>query len=243
MSTTNTTQGSNTSTLQFNPIAQGIYNQLIQGGGKVLGDYMNAPLSNPYYNLGAAQSQRGAQQAGQNNIAALGQNMLTSGISGQAGAGFKQAQLAQTGRANQAMSSQANVSNVLAALQRQMAAAGTGLSFSPQLTGQTGNFNQSQTQSGLGTWLPQLLSAAGGAAMGGLTGGASMLGGAGGGFGMSGGFAGGSGGAPAMNSSWLNSGNSGFNPYQSGFAGSGGLGAMLMGGGGQAPPPPWMQQV
>lgn len=169
MSTTNETTGSNS--LQFNPIAQGVYDQLIKGGGNVLSGYMNSPLSNPAYNLGAAQSQKGAQQAGANNMASLNQNMLTSGMSGQAGAGFKQAQMAQTGRANQAMSSQANVSNVLAALQRQMTAAGTGLSFSPQLTGSTSK--QTQTQSGLGTWLPQLLSGIAGAGMGAMTGGMS----------------------------------------------------------------------
>jgi hypothetical protein len=48
-----------------------------------------------------------------------------------------------------------------------------------------------------------------------------------------------------MNSSWLNSGNSGFNPYQSGFAGmqQGGFANQLMNQpSGSAAPPPWMQQ-
>jgi hypothetical protein len=172
MGTTNTTTGSNQSTLQFNPASQSIYNMLTGGASQQLQGYINSPFSNPQYNLGAAQSQKGAQQAGQNNMAALQQSMLTNGLTGQAGAGFKAAQTAQTGRANQAMGSQANVQNILAALQRQQSAIGTGLSFSPQLTGQTGNFNQSSQQSGLGTWLPQVLGAGLGAAMGGLTGGA-----------------------------------------------------------------------
>lgn len=174
MSTKQQTQGSNSSQLQFNPIAQQMYNQLVSGGGNVLKGYINDPFGNAFYNLGAGQSQRGAQQAGANNMAALRQLMRTSGFGGQAGAGFSAAQQARTGRANSAMSSQANTSNVLAALQRQMMAAGTGLSFSPQLTGQTGNFSQTSQTSGLGTWLPQLMSGAISAGMGAMTGGASM---------------------------------------------------------------------
>lgn len=170
MGTTNQTSGTNTSQLSFNPLSQGVYNQLTSGAGGVLGGYINNPFGNPYYTLGAAQSQKGAQQAGQNNMAALLQNQKALGLGGQAGQGWMSAQRAQTGRANQAMSSQANVNNVLAALQRQMSAAGTGLSYSPQLTGQSGKFSQFQNQSGLGTWLPQLLGAGLGAATMGFSG-------------------------------------------------------------------------
>lgn len=158
MGVSNTTTGSNQSNLQFNPISQGIYNQLTSGAGNVLGQYINTPLGNPAYNLGASQSQKGAQQAGGANMAAMMQNMQSSGMNGQAGAGFKQAQQAQTGRVTSATSSQANTQNVLSALQRQMGAIGTGLSYSPQLMGQSGNFNQNQTQIGLGSFLPQLIS-------------------------------------------------------------------------------------
>lgn len=179
MSTTNTTTGSNQSTLQFNPLAQGVYNNMISGGGSVLGGYINNPFSNAMYQMGASQSAKGAQQAGQTNMQALLQNQKALGLGGKAGQGWLGAQQAQTGRANQAMSSQANVSNVLAALQRQMAATGMGMSFSPQLTGQSGTFNQQQTTSGLGTWLPQLMGAGLSAGLGAMTGGASsVLGGA-----------------------------------------------------------------
>jgi hypothetical protein len=166
--------GTNTSGLQFNPLAQSTYNNLVGGAGGVLGGYINSPFGNPSYTLGAAQSAQGAQQAGGNNMAALMQNMLTSGMGGQAGAGFKQAQLAQTGRANQALTSQSKIQNVLGALQRQMSAAGTGLSFSPQLTGQSGSFKSQNFPSGLGTWLPQVLSGAAGIGLAGATGGASL---------------------------------------------------------------------
>lgn len=168
MPTTNTTTGSNSSTLQFNPMAQGVYNNLVQGAGGILGGYMNNPFGNPSYTMGAAQSQAGAQAAGNNNMQALNQSALTNGLTGKSGAGFMAAQKAQTGRANQAMSSQANIQNIMQALQRQMSAAGTGLSFSPQLTGQTGNFSQQSSMGGLGSWLPQLMGAGLGAGLGAL---------------------------------------------------------------------------
>lgn len=234
MGTTNTTTGSNTSSLQFNPIAQGMYNQLIQGGGNVLSGYINNPFGNAAYQMGASQSQAGAQQAGNNNMQALNQSALTNGMTGQAGAGFMNAQRAQTGRANQAMSSQANIQNVLSALQRQMSAAGTGMSFSPQLTGQTGNFSQQSSMSGLGTWLPQLLGAAGSAALGAATGGASTAAGAAGKGGGS--FASqvpGFGSSP--NPNFMNSLN---NPFQMAGSGSGGFGGMS--GGGMSAPSPFM---
>jgi mucin-19 len=218
MGTTNTTTGSNTSNLQFNPFAQNLYNSLIGGAGNVLGGYMNNPFGNPYYTMGAAQSQAGAQAAGANNMKALSQNALTSGLTGQSGAGFMAAQKAQTGRANQAMSSQANVQNVLSALQRQMSAAGTGLSFSPQLTGQSGNFTQQSTQGGLGTYAPALASLGLGAMTGGL--GSLALGGLG---------ALGSSALPGQSSSQLGGSLSNAGLFTSGMAGmgSGGLAGML----------------
>ena len=155
MGTTTKTSGSNTSNLQFNPISQGIYNNLIQGGGKQLGDMINNPFGNALYSMGLGQSQKGAQQQGANNMGVLNQNQRVQGLGGQAGAGWLAAQKAMTGRANASMMSNANVSNVMSALQRQMAATGMGMSFSPQLTGQTGNFSQQQSTGGLGTWLPQ----------------------------------------------------------------------------------------
>jgi len=162
MPTNSVTTGSNTSNLQFNPIAQQLYNSLITGGGNVLSGYMNNPFGNTAYTIGAAQSQAGAQAAGNNNMQALQQNMKTSGIGGKTGQGFSAAQTAQMGRANQSLSSQANVQNVLAALQRQMGAAGTGLSFSPQLTGQSGTFNQNGSLGGAGSYSPLFSAGLGG---------------------------------------------------------------------------------
>lgn len=171
MSTKTQTTGSDTSNLQFNPLAQSIYNSLIGSGGSTMQDFMNAPISNASYLQGAAQSQNAAKTAGANMLSTLGQNKLALGLGGQSGAGWLDAQKSQATRAGQAVSSKANISNILAAMQRQMTAAGTGLSFSPQLTGQTGKFTQTQTTGGLGSYLPQILSGIGGGLMGGLMGG------------------------------------------------------------------------
>lgn len=220
MGTTNTTTGSNTSSLNFNPASQSIYNALIAGGSNTMLGYMNNPFNNPAYTMGAAQGQKGAKQLGANAMGALNQNQLAQGLGGQAGQGWLGAQRAQTGRANQSLSSQANIQNVLSAMQRQMAAAGTGLSFSPQLTGQTGNFSQTQQTSGLGTWLPQVMGAGLGALTGGMTGGLSTMMQAGGGGGFGGGFSGGNmfqsmypGGAGSPFGGLTNSGGAPTNPF------------------------------
>jgi len=172
---------------------------------------MNNPFGNAFYRLGAGQSQQAANQLGQQNMNAFNQNYLTSGFGGQAGAAFKAAQGAQIGRANQALRSQANIGNIMAALQRQLGATGMGLSYSPLMTGtnSSGTSNTTQTTSGTGTWLPQLIGAGLGAATMGLGGLGGMAGG------MSA-FGAGSGGAIAnqglsnFNSNMMNA-NSGIN--------------------------------
>jgi hypothetical protein len=160
------TTGSSNNTLNFNPIAQGIYNSLVGGGSSVLQGYMNNPLSNPTYRLGAAQAVKGAQQAGANNMGVLNQNQKVNGLTGNAGAGWLTSQRNQTGRANQSLVSNANIQNVQGAMNRQIGAAGTALSFNPQLTGSSGTSNQTTSTGGLGTWLPQLLSSGLGAGLG-----------------------------------------------------------------------------
>jgi len=170
MSTKQTTDSTNT--LNYDPNALSTYKQLISGGGNVLSQYMNNPFGNAFYNMGLGQSMAGANQLGQQNINTLSNNMAISGLGGNSGNAFQQAMLSNIGRGNQSIRSQANIGNVMNALQRQMTATGMGMSFSPLLTGQKGQ--TTQTQSGLGTWLPQLLGTAASAGMAGLTGGASL---------------------------------------------------------------------
>lgn len=166
MSTTQQTSSANSSNLQFNPIAQGIYNQLIGQGGSALNGYMNNPFGNAFYQQGLGMSQAGAAQAGANNTAALKQNALTSGLTGPGGSSWMGAETGKTQRANQSMMSQSNIQNVMQALSRQMTSAGTGLAFSPQLTGQSGTSTGKQSSGGFSSFIiPQIMSAFGSGGM------------------------------------------------------------------------------
>lgn len=177
MSTKKETTSNNQSQLQFDPQSKNIYNQLTGSGSNVLQQYMSQPFNNPYYNLGAAQGQLGANKMGQNMTNALTQNMRVSGIGGGAGNAFQMAQMGKIGRATGAMRSQANLQNIFGALGRQMTATGMGMSFQPLMTGESSNSKSVEQTSGTGTWLPQLLGGLAGGAMGMATGGLSSLGG------------------------------------------------------------------
>lgn len=168
--TTTDTKADSSSQLQYDPGALGLYGNLTRSGGQQLSQMMNQPFSNPLYQMGLGQSQAGATAAGNQAMQMLGNNQKVSGLSGNAGQGWLAAQKGRTGRSNLSMMSGANTSNVMAALQRQLQATGMGMAFQPLMTGEKGKSNSltSQQQSGLGTWLPQLLSAGLGAATGGL---------------------------------------------------------------------------
>lgn len=169
MSTKQETQSQNT--LNYDKGSKSNYDSLTGAGTNVLSSYMNNPFGNAFYRMGLGQSQAGATAQGSNNMSALMSQMKTSGFAGNGGNAFQMGQMGKIGRSNSSMMANANTSNVMSALQRQMTATGMGMSFNPLLSGTSGT--QTQTTSGLGTWLPQLLGAAGGAAMGMATGGAS----------------------------------------------------------------------
>jgi hypothetical protein len=222
MGTQQTTTGATSNQLQFNPGSESIYNALTGAGSKVLQGYMNDPFGNAFYKLGAGQSQQGATQLGNQNMQSLLQSMKTSGIGGNAGNAFQSAMTSNIGRSNQALRSQANMQNIFQALNRQMGATGMGMSFSPQITGSSGTSNQQTSTGGLGTWLPQLMGSALGAASG------------------FGGFGGGGGGAMPV----APSGNQTFPGFSGGMAGApqGGGGFGTVPGMGPAPFPSWIMQ-
>lgn len=172
MSTKTTSTSDNT--LNYDSASKNIYNQLTGSGSKVLLDYIKNPFNNSAYNLGLGQSMKGATSLGNQNIQSMLNNMKISGIGGGAGNAFQNAMMGNIGRGNQSLRSQANLSNVFSALNRQMTATGMGMSFNPLLTGESGK--STQQTGGLGTWLPQLLGSLGGMALGGATGGMGGMG-------------------------------------------------------------------
>lgn len=159
MSKKTTTTQNSSNALQYDPASKNIYNQLTGAGSKQLLDLINNPFSNPLYSLGLGQSMKGAGAMGNNAMQALMQNFKQGGFGGNAGNGFMAAQMGKIGRMNLSNRANANTSNVMNALQRQLTATGMGMSFNPLLTGEKGKSNSTQTESGLGTWLPQLLGA------------------------------------------------------------------------------------
>lgn len=168
-------QTNSTNSLAYDPGSKKNYNTLTNAGTGVLSGYMNNPFNNGYFNLGQGMGQAAAQKQGSTLMNALKQNMLTSGISGNAGNAFQLGQKAKIGRATSSMGAQSTMANIQGALGRQMQATQMGMSFNPLLTGSSGQ--TVQQQSGLGTWLPQLAGAAIGAGVGAATGGMSTLGG------------------------------------------------------------------
>ena len=91
-----------------------------------------------------------------NNAAAMGYS--TNG-------GLANSMLARAGRDTSSLQAQGFRGAVGNATARQMQSAGLLNSFQPLMTGSNGTFSNTQTTSGLGTWLPQLISAGAGAAM------------------------------------------------------------------------------
>lgn len=161
------TQNKTTSTAQFNTQAMGQYNQLQPSIGSALQGNIDNPFSNMMFNtqLGmqrqSNQAQFGAQQQ------ALLQRSQALGIN--PSSPQYAYMMNQLQRQNMAGTSQGYNNLLLQASQLRQQSIGMAENYRPLQTGQT----QTQSQSGLGTWLPQLA----GAAIGGLT--AGFLGGKG----------------------------------------------------------------
>lgn len=199
------------SSIQYNPQSMGTYSSLQGPLSSVLQQYMKNPLQSSFFNQNVGMGQR--QISGQNStqMRNMLSNARTSGLGAGATSPYMQSMIAMQGRNNAGAQSNNFLQNLNMARQNQMWATGQSAAYSPLMTGQT-----TQT-SGLGTWLPQVLGAAGSAALGFATGGASTAAqGGGGAFNTANGGIQGSGGY---------GGNGGVN-----FSGGGGFGSF-----GQAP--------
>lgn len=176
MSTKNTTSGSNSTAFQFNPQTMTQYLSNLNATMPFLRSNVSNPFGSDAFKQESTANQDQATQLGQrnksnilNNAAAMGYN--TNG-------GLINSMLARAGRDTSNLQAQGFRSAVANANTRQMQSAGMLNAFQPLMTGSNGNFNSTQTTSGLGTWLPQLAGAALGAATGGLTGGLTSSAGA-----------------------------------------------------------------
>jgi len=176
MSTKNTTTGSNSTSFQFDPGSMGAYQ-------KNLGQYLpfaqslyQNPFGNQMFQQENAIGQDQAASVGARNKSNVLANANAMGYG--TNSGLMNSMLQRAGLDTGALQGQAFRGAVGNANQRAMTGLGISSAFQPLMTGSNSKFNQTQTTSGLGTWLPQVAGMALGAATAGF--GAAGMGGAGG---------------------------------------------------------------
>lgn len=175
----------NTQTNQYNQASMGAYNALMPQTASMLQSYMNNPMGvvSPFYNLATQQAVRSANAAGTARMGNITGNMAALGAPNANLAAYKQSQINAGARANTANTAnaflQGNLGKAQAALGVQQAGLSGALNFRPLQTGTT----QTETQSGLGTWLPQVIGGAAGMAMNAFMPGAGAMANLGGNFG------------------------------------------------------------
>lgn len=212
-------------TQQFNPAGGATYNQLQPGIGSTLGWYMGggqagpnapgSPFQSPLFQAGMGQGITAANQSGQTAMSSLGSNMAAFGGGGSPG--FLQSQVRQAGYNTSGLRQNAYWNALNSTVGSQMNATGMAANYRPLQTGQT------QTTSGLGTWLPQVLGAGLSIGLAPFTGGASLLG-LNGALSSSGRMAGALG-NPMSQTGAMGIGSTPWNPY-GGAGGAAGLGGM-----------------
>jgi len=170
MSTKRTTQGF------FDPQSMDLFHQFGASGSNVLQDYMKDPMKASYVNLMLQQMNRQAGLLGQRGMQNLFTNVRSAGFGGSNMPAYLQSGLARQGRFTSGLQAQGLLGTLLGAEQNRRWATGQALGYRPLQTG------QEERTSGLGTWLPQAVSAGLGLASG-------FMGG-GGGRGLAAGFAG-----------------------------------------------------
>jgi hypothetical protein len=171
MSTKNvdTTQGN------YNQGSMNTFNSFQPNIQSNINDFMKNPLQSTFFNTQL-------QMANRQNAASFGANnqtMMQNYAAGGGGIGntaaYMQSNLLRNQRALSGANSNSFNNLLLGANQLRFGATSGAMNYRPLQTGQT----QTKTQSGLGTWLPQVLGGALGIAGGIASGGASMAGGGG----------------------------------------------------------------
>lgn len=166
------TKKQTTSTNTYNPASMNAFNGLQPQIQSLLQQYMTNPNSvvAPFYNQATQQAQKNAAQLGQSGISNISGNMAASGFGGTNMPAYMASQIATQNRATSGLQSNAFLQGKLgqagAALGVQQAGLAGAQGYRPLQTGGT----QTQSTSGLGTWLPQLAGTAIGAFAGPLGG-------------------------------------------------------------------------
>lgn len=163
MSTKQQTTGDNSTAFQFDPSSLSAYTRNLSQFLPTAQSWFQNPYGNQMFQQESAIGQDQAANVGSrmksnilNNAAAMGYSTNTGMINNL---------LLNAGRNTGNLQAQAFRGAIGSANQRAVQGLGISSAFQPLMTGSKGTFNQTQTTSGLGTWLPQLAGAAAGAAM------------------------------------------------------------------------------
>ena len=219
MGTKTTTDQTN----KFDPQALQAYQGMQGPLAEMLQGYMQNPFGNPFFQTQQQMGTRQAQNLGGTATSNLLRNMQSSGMFGGASSPAGLEMLQNQNRANTGLQANLGFLNpVQNALGMQQFAGGVASQYRPLQTGS----NQTQSTSGLGTWLPQVLGA--GMGIAGMAMGMPGLGGSKGG-------GGGSMWGPGSSAGWSGAGSPQMgNPPFQGF----GSQAWNLGGAQGGPPPP-----
>lgn len=157
------TKTQQTSVNSYDPTSMNAFTSMTGGMNTAVNGYMNNPFSNPFFQTQQQMGTTQANQIGGTQMSNLVRNMTSSGMGGSNNPAMLE-MMQNQGRANSNMTANLGFINPMQnAFTAQQSAIQTAANYRPLQTGGT----QTQTQSGLGTWLPQVA----GAAIGGLTGG------------------------------------------------------------------------
>src|SRR5258708_3082971 len=167
MSTKNVT----TSSAQFDPNSMGVFQGLTSTYGKSIQDLIQNPYSNMMFNTQMGMGNQALQTQEASGNQAMLQRAQAMGIN--PSSPMFQQMMAQQQRGGQGRQSDMFNNLLLQASQLRQGAIGQAGAYRPMQTGST----EEKKQSGLGTWLPQLIGAGLGAAGGAMTGGLSKAGG------------------------------------------------------------------
>lgn len=148
------TQNTQTSSSQFDPNSMGVFQGLTKTYGSAIQDEIQNPYSNMFFNMQQARGNQAINAQNASGQQSMIQRAQAMGMDPHSPA-FMQ-MLNQSSRFNQGRQSDMMQNLLLQAQQLRQGAIGQAGAYRPLQTGQT----QTQKQSGLGTWLPQLAGAA-----------------------------------------------------------------------------------
>lgn len=168
MSTDNKTTGRNATSFSFDGNSMAAYQKNLGSFLPTAQSWYQNPFGSQTFQQESTANQDQAGRVGARGVSNVTNNAAAMGY-GTSGPAFN-SMLNSAGRATGTLQAQGFRGAVASANQRAVTGLGISSAFQPLMTGSNSNFSQTQSQSGLGTWLPQLAGAALGAAAGGMGG-------------------------------------------------------------------------